>query len=64
MEEKRYMLVSDNDGNDYIIAVDDIEDFDNWVDNVEEGVSINKDYYENRRVNTSGWTFTNPQGWR
>ncbi len=65
---KRYRVLADNDGHRYIIEVKDEEQFYRWVEASEsdEGVDSNfkgKRDFDNFRINNSGWTFTNPEGW-
>jgi hypothetical protein len=63
MEPQRYKIVSDNDGHDYVICVEEEEAFYTWVEAVE-----NYDYsgkgFDNCRMNCSRLTFTDPQGWK
>lgn len=59
---QRYRLVSDNDGHDYIIEAGEEKLFYSWVDAMEEGNDTILNYDSNR-VNNSGWTFTDPQGY-
>lgn len=58
----RYKLVSDNDGHKYIIKVGEENDFENWVEDMEQGNPTTKDFDE-CRINSSGWTFSDPQGY-
>jgi hypothetical protein len=60
--EPRYRVVSDNDGHDYIIKAGHEGDFYNWVEATEEGTETEFDF-ESCRVNNSGWTFADPQGY-
>lgn len=58
----RFVLVADNDGHDYIIKKGYEGDFYNWVTAMEDGLETEFDF-EGCRVNRSGWTFTDPQGY-
>ena len=61
---KRYQVISDNDGHDYIIPADRDEDFYRWVDAEENGKKLRpKIDFEPIRINCYGWTFTDPQGY-
>lgn len=60
----RYRVVSDNDGHDYVIEPKDEQAFYKWVEAMEEGFNFDGLDFEVRRVNCSGWTFTDPQGWK
>jgi hypothetical protein len=61
--------VTDNDGHDYIIKVGQEADFDEWITAMENagGLDIGESEirydFEVYRVNNSGWTFTDPQGY-
>lgn len=64
---KRYKILSDNDGHDYIIAVEDEKDFYLWVDTFDLDDSDESDYngkgFEDRMMTTYNLTFTDPKGW-
>ena len=64
MKEKRYKVVSDNDGHDYVIESKDEQSFYKWVEAEEEGLAFDGLDFNVSRVNRSGWTFTDPQGWQ
>ena len=59
----RFCLVSDNDGHDYIIPVEDELLFESWVEAMESDEETALDF-EDCRMNRSGLTFTDPQGWK
>ena len=58
----RYQLAHDNDGHTYIIEVGQEDLFDIWVGATEDDEDCELGF-EDRRVNCSGWTFADPQGW-
>jgi hypothetical protein len=62
--QQRYRVVSDNDGHDYVIKAEREHEanFYNWVEAMENGLDSEHDF-EGQRVNCSGWTFADPQGW-
>lgn len=65
----RYTLVSDNDGHHYIIPIDFKDAFYKWLETLEcfegeESTFEDYDKYDEYRVNISGWSFTDPQGYR
>jgi hypothetical protein len=60
--DKRFRVLSDNDGHHYIIPVGHEGDFYSWVEATEDDVESEFDF-ENNRINNSGWTFTNPKGY-
>jgi hypothetical protein len=62
----RYKLIGDNDGHDYIIPTEQEDLFYRWVDAMESDEELDSDIqcFDDCRVNCSGWTFTDPQGWK
>lgn len=60
---QRFKLLHDESGHDYIVPVEQEELFYQWVDASENDF---EDYtgknFEDLRVGSSGWTFTDPQG--
>lgn len=65
MGEKRYRLLSDNDGHDYIIEVGEEIAFYVWVEQTENEYEMYMGQsFEDRRMNINDLTFTDPQGWR
>lgn len=62
MADERYRLVSDNDGHEYIVPADQEENFYTWVEANETHEDTDFDFAD-RRLNSSSWTFTDPQGW-
>lgn len=60
--QQRYRLVSDNDGHDYVIKAGQEPYFYSWVEAMENYGETELDF-EDCRVNSSGWTFTDPQGY-
>ncbi len=60
---QRFRLVTDNDGHDYIILEGEEIDFYLWVEASENGDDFDGKDYNSRRVNNSGWTFIDPQGY-
>ena len=63
---QRFKLVTDNDGHDYIIHVEDETAFYAWVESTEGWDSetyTGKDF-EGCRVSINRLTFTDPQGWQ
>lgn len=58
----RYRVLSDNDGHDYIIKIGHESDFYKWVEATEEGEDTDLEF-DCDRVNNSGWTFSDPQGY-
>ncbi len=63
MEPQRYKIVSDNDGHDYIIHVEDEYDFYNWVEAMETDNPFDGKDFDDCRMNVCRLTFTDPQGW-
>jgi hypothetical protein len=67
---KRYELLSDNSGHEYVIAVGDDEEFYEWVQSTEsEEVDEDDEIYEgrdfeDRRMTRHNLTFLDPQGWK
>jgi hypothetical protein len=60
--DKRFRVLSDNDGHDYIIPVGHEGNFYSWVETTEDSEESEFDF-ENNRINNTGWTFTNPKGY-
>lgn len=59
---RRYRTLGDDSGHDYIVPVGQEGDFYAWVNAMEEGKNTDLDF-EACRINNSGWTFADPQGW-
>ena len=59
-KEQRYQLVSDNDGHEYTIPVEQVEEFYEWLEDEERSTYEESDKYEDRRVD-GVLTFTDPR---
>lgn len=66
MDEQRYRLVRDDSGHQYIIPEEQVESFHACLEGWEEGgwQAFEDNRFDDYRVNRSGWTFTDPQGWQ
>jgi hypothetical protein len=61
----RFKLVSDNDGHDYVIHVEEENAFYSWVEYMEgDEDAYGGKGFDDCRVNCSNLTFTDPQGWQ
>ena len=60
----RFKLVSDESGHDYAIPADMQKQFYDWVQATEDGFDFDGQDFEYFRINNSGWTFADPQGWK
>jgi hypothetical protein len=63
---QRYRVMSDNDGHKYIVPENEEAEFEAWVIQEDSGglvTSLFREDFRDMRVNTAGWTFTDPQGW-
>jgi hypothetical protein len=62
--KQRYRVIQDNDGHDYIIPAGREDDFYMWVAAAENNWKVLKAPkldFEPMRVNSTRWTFTDPQ---
>ena len=59
----RYRVIADNDGHDYIIPADGKSICYRWVTAEGEGEEPPKLDFEPIRINSTKWTFTDPQGY-
>jgi hypothetical protein len=60
----RYRLVSDNNGHEYVIPADSVDEFYRWVDAWEDGGEYNGKDFEDCRMNINNLTFADPQGYK
>jgi hypothetical protein len=62
---KRYKIMSDESGHDYIIAVGDERDFEAWSASfIDDEFPYYGPGYDDRRINCHNLTFLDPQGWK
>lgn len=61
--QKRYRLISDNDGHNYIIPADQVPQFEMWVTCMDMDEYTIFDF-EDCRMNVNNLTFIDPQGWK
>jgi hypothetical protein len=59
----RFKIVSDNDGHDYVIHIEEEEAFYAWVEAVDNYEYGGKGF-DDCRMNVCNLTFTDPQGWK
>jgi hypothetical protein len=54
--------MSDGDHH-YVIPVELVNTFEAWVDHCYESIPYEGPRFDQYRINNSGWTFTDPQGY-
>jgi hypothetical protein len=58
---QRYTVVSDDDGHEYVIPVEQRDEFYAWLADEERSTYEENDRYDEYRLNGGTLTFTDPQ---
>lgn len=61
MSVQRHTVVSDNDGHEYVIPVEKVEQFYIWLEDEELSTYEDCERYDEYRVNGGKLTFTDPK---